>query len=537
MSAQNAEALSEEIAPTGRPRTTFVGFLVPVLAVALVGSGVLFLYAKHEREQKQIAELIVGANDLAQKHNLASLKQAAAQYGEALKLDDANPYALTGLAWTDYAEWQHGAAGKLAEARATLTKAKDAGADNAKLYATEGLVLTAEGKAAEADALVRSKLKEGFAVPSMVYALGVSLAAQGKLLEANQRLRQASEGDFTEVAFNFDLAKVAMLQGQPRAAIKDLSAVIGPNMSPNHALAKAWRAALLLREVGSLTSPLRLITEAKAVKDKGPRTEGMILWAEGETALAVGNAAVAIEKADAALKLLPKYPPLFELKARAYRAMGKPAEAMAALGEAVNADPRYRGLRWKLAEAKSAQKDDDALSILAKLEDSHEGTKAAEYELFKGEHYLRQGKLDEAKKHFEAAAERGDDGEILLGLAKVTFEQEKAKGKKADIGKVSEALETALSHQRIFPEAQEYLGEVSLWNYMVPAANGAYETAERQFKQLRKPTPELVRFYDRVIASYEDAKAPQVRRQTKKLIADWKKKKQDYLASLLSGVR
>lgn len=527
----NAPATTQTDA-TGRPRVSFIGFIIPVALVAAIGAAGLYLYDQHERHRKQLAEVIIAGNALLERHDLGSLKAAEARYRAALELDAGSSYAHTGLAAALFQQWEHGDTAKLAEAKTALAQAKAEGAASPGFFATEAMIATAEGHPEQAEAALRTELEAGVINPKMLYALGLSLAAQGKLQEAEQRMRQAAEGDFTAAAFRLGLAGLAERRGKPRAAIKELSEL--SRVSPKHALAKAWRAALLLKSLSGLSTPLALISEAKAKKERGPRTEGLILWAEGEAALSVGNAQLALDKAAAAQKLLGNYPPLFELKARAYRAMGRPQDAIAALEAGVKADPSYRGLMWSLAEHKSEQQDDSALTLLAKLEGSEPGPPGAKYEIFRGEHALRQGKLAKARQHFTAAAEQGDEADILLGLAKVSFEEERKKGRRADMKKIGDAMEAALAHQRLFPKAQEYLGDISLWNYMVPAANAAYEAAERQYKQLRRPTPELMRFYDHVIGALRGAKAAAVRGKARRLASGWEKKKQAYLQAASS---
>lgn len=516
-----------------RERTTFLGFLIPVVLFAAAGAGALVMYDQHEKREKEINQHLISARNKLKKHDFASLLEAEKLYQKVIDLDASNAVAQASMALTLVHQAEHGA-DTVGKAKQFLEQARQQDVETPDRYAAEAFVMIQEGKPAAAETMIRDLLNRGMGNPRTVHALAVALGEQGKYLEANRVLRQAKESDFSAVALDLSLAEIASRQGEFRAAVKDLGSVVRDNMNPNHQLAKAWRAALLLREVGSLTSPLQLIKDVREAKVKGPKTEGYLAWAEGELALAVGNGQGALDKAKAAEKSLKSYPMLYDLEARAYLAMKQPKEALAAYEKAAAAKPEYRSMKWKVAELKSLEKDDSALTIIDELEKSHEGSKGPQYALFRGQHLLRQGKLEEAKKQFEAAADRGNDAKILLGLAQVTFEEEKAKGKKADIQNVSTALETALTQKNVFPEAHELLGDVSLWNYMVPAADSAYQTAERQLKQLKRPTPELVAFYDRVIANFEGAER-QVQREAKKAAEAWKERKKTYLASLLTS--
>ena len=157
--------------------------------------------------------------------------------------------------------------------------------------------------------------------------------------------------------------------------------------------------------------------------------------------------------------------------------------------------------------------------------------KGPEYELFRGNHFLRTGKVEEAKQAFTRAAELGDDAEILFGLARVTFLEEKKKGNKADLEKVANDFGTASEARQTFPELQEYMAIVSLWNFQVDGAEGSFEEAEKQFKKLNRPVPELLAFYDRVVAAYEKAEGA-AKADAAKKVGPWKDKKKEYLASV-----
>ena len=201
--------------------------------------------------------------------------------------------------------------------------------------------------------------------------------------------------------------------------------------------------------------------------------------------------------------------------------------------EGIAALPKYRGLAWGLAKLKSSMGDDAALDLVAAIEKTEKGFVGAEFEIFRGDHYLKKGKLEEAKAAYTKAADLGNDAEILLGIARVAFYEEKAKGNKADIEKVSEKLQDA---RRIFPELNELMADISLWNFQVPAADKAFMDAEDQYKKLKTPVPVLVEFFDRTINTYDSATEKQVKKDAAKMVKQWKQRKADYLASVIAGM-
>ncbi len=529
---QAHDALGDEL--TTPPRSTgLVGFLVPVVLVAGLGVGGLFLYNQHVTVKEEVAKRAQKARDKMYKHDVASLEEAKKLYTEILDLDPGNQEANAALALTYYYLNDNGVAGSLDKARQHLQEAGDA--ETASRYAAAAYLKVADGKAAEAEADVIKLFEQEIGAPVIAHAMGVALKTQGKFIEANRVIRSAQESAFSAVAFQLTLAEIAHLQGDDRAAVKQLRDITRDSMNPNHDLARAYLAALQLKNYGNLTNPAQNIERAQKTKNFAARGEGMLLWAEGELALAVGNAEGAINKADEALKKMPDFAPLYDLQGRAHYALGRFKKAGEAYAKAAEAKPAYRGPKWDLAELKSEQKDDAALAIVDELEKSALGTKGPEYEIFRGDHALRKGEIEKAKEHYTKAAELGDNPDILFGLAKVTFEEEKAKGNKADIEKVGEALSLALDKRRLYPEVHEYLGEISLWNYLVDGADASYKTAEDQYKKLRRPIPEVVRFYDRVIGEFKGVKERKIKKAARKMAGAWGEKKREYLRSLSSA--
>ena len=534
-SAANPLDAYEEDAPPQRS-TGFMGFLVPVVAVVGLGLGALYLYKGRVDTDVFVGKKLVEARDKVKKHDLKSLKEAEVLYLDALQADPENDKALSGAAVTFFHESEHGLE-TLGKAKDYLAKAEAADAQTAERYATRAYVDIAEGHPDKAERDVKALLERDIAAPKLAHALGWAQAAQGQYMDGNRILRQATETDFSAVVFRITLAQIAHQQGDEKSAVKQLASVLRPNMNENHHLAQAWEAALRLKNYGELIRPVELIQKVQGAKaDIGPRTEGLLAWAEGEFQLATFHPDQAIEKADAALKLIPGYPPLYDLKARSYIAQGKYEDAVAAYEAAVKSPVEYRGIKWDLAKLKSKRKDDAALALADDLEKSLQGTKGPEFLIFRADHALNKGDLEQATKLYTEAAELGDDANILLGLAKVTFLEEKDKGKKADIEKVTTAISLALDAKKLFPEAHEYVGVISLWNYLIQGAHDEYVQAEQQYKKLKRPIPEVIEFYDRTIAAFDGIDGPKnVKKEAAGFVDQWKAKKGEYLQSLTAG--
>ena len=534
MSQQNPTQPQTDDDDLPKSRTSFGGFLLPVVGVVALGAGGLFLYKGRVTTNAEIADLNGKARDKLERHDLSSLREAEALFKQMTELDSSSPDGWIGLAAVNYFQTDHGL-NTLDQAAQALEKAKDLGSESPYRYAVDGYVRSKKGQGADVERELKAMLDAGQFHPVMAHAMGLAVESQGRHLDANRFIKQAAEARFSAVAFPLSLAEIAHRQGDERGAARQLDGIVRDTMAPNHYVARAMLAALRLKNQGKLAGPaahIKTVQDALAADPNkvGPRAEGLLAWAEGELALALGNAGGALEKADSVAGKLGDFPPAMDLKARAYLAQKKPAEALAAYDAAMKLTPEYRGIKWAYARLKSEQKDDSALALVEELEKSAP-YKTPEYEVFRGEHMLRMGKIDAAKEAFERAAELGDDPAILFGLAKVTFEKEKGRGNKADIERVAEAVSEVLERRSTYPEVHEFLGEVSLWNFMVDGAHAEYEQAEQQFKKVNRPIPEMVAFFDRVIESFASAKDKQVAKAAQKMVDDWKKKKTEYLGS------
>lgn len=533
---KSADALVEDEAP--QRSTSFVRFLIDVVIIGALLAGGVFFYNKHVTTKNAVAKLSVQARDKLKKDDVASLKEAEAIYQEILELDADNPRGLAGIAEVYFRQSQHGM-DTLGKSKQYLERAVKENAETPSRFATSAYIKIAEGKASEAEVEMKQLLDQNIASPKIAHAYGWALAEQSKFIEANRVLRSAQDTDFSAVAFRLTLADVAHRSGDERGAVRHLAGATAPNMNPSHQWAKAWEAALRLKNIGNLTSPAKTIEDLKKLDEEGKLSEkakGYVHWAEGELALALLNVEGALEKADAALKADPSYPPFKEFKARALTLAKRRKhrkEGAALYEDVVKMQPEYRGFKWTLAELRSKRRDDGALALVDELETNHQGTKGPEFEIFRGEHYLRKGELEKAKEHFTKAADMGDDAAILFGLAKVTFEEEKKKGKKADFDRVSQAFTTVNEKKSRYPELHEYLGDISLWNFVVDAANASYETAEKQYKALKRPIPEVFKFYDRTIRAFNRVKERRIRKDAKAKAKEWKTKQQEYISSLL----
>jgi tetratricopeptide (TPR) repeat protein len=540
MSQQEAKEATPDTSPRldeegEGPRTSFSGFLVPVALVAGLGGAGLFFYHQRIVTERTVAEYLVKARDTVKKHDLGSLKDAEALLKQALEVDE-DPRALALMAMDYVYQSEHGL-DTLGEAERFLKQAVDEGAETPHRYATDAYLKIERGNAAQAEREVDDLMKGEVGGPEMAHALGWAKAENGQLIEGSRIIRAAQQGDSSAIAFSITLAEIMERQGKDREAAKSLRGVLAQNANPAHGLARAWLAGLELKAYGDLVSPLQHMDLVREKLDgEGPRTRGLYTLAEGELALALGQPDQALAKAKEAAAALPNHAPVLDLEARALLAKGSQDEAVATYRKAMELKPEYAGPAWALARLLSQRKDDGALAIAEQLEKRVQGTKGPEFELFRGEHFLRQGKLEDAKAALTRAADLGDDAMILLGLARVTFAEEQAKGAKADIEKVGEALSQALERLTVFPEAQEVLADVQLWNFMVDAAHEAWNQADAGYKKQNRSIVDMNAFYDRVVAALDAAKDPRVKGPATAKAAEWRKRKADYLEATKSAL-
>lgn len=532
------DALANEASQPAKPGSSLGRALRDVVIVAALLGGGTYLYYNHVTLKEKVTKLAVDAADKMEKDDLASLKEAEAKYQEILAVDSDNAVGLAGLAETYFHQYRHGLDTRK-QSEDYLAKAVAEGSESPERYATQAYLDITAGRADNVVRELTAMFEKDVYHPKLAHAIGWAMLEQGKYIEANRYIRTALDTDFNAIRFLLSLAEIAHRQGGPegegdKAAIRNLSKIQGSGMNPEHELGLTYLAALRAKNYGNVDKPAKWIQTIEKKSDSiGPVAKARLDWAGGELALALGDAKLALEKAEAAIGVQGDFPPFYDLKARALAAQGKTQDAYAAYEAALSKGPMYRGIKWSLAELKSKNKDDGALALLQELESTDPNTtKGPEYEVFRGEHYLRTGKMEEAKQAFTRAAELGDDADILFGLARITFEEERKKGPKADLERVATDFGTASEARQHFPELQEYMGGISLWNFQVDGAESSYEEAEKGYKRANKPVPEILAFYDRVIESYEKADDKSVKKDAEKKAADWKKKKKDYLASV-----
>ena len=317
-----------------------------------------------------------------------------------------------------------------------------------------------DGKAGAVSSRIQSLMESGTYHPKLAHAWGWALMEEGRLregpTEGAKRARyglqrgsfRAHDGRDRPPTRRGEAGDQAVERGavaldEPRARDRDR---VGPRR-------------LRSKNYGNIDKSGKAIEDLTKRKDElGSVAKGYLAWAEAELFFSLANIDKATERYEEAIKALPDFPPVYATKARTLAAARKYKEAEAAFTKAIDMPKKYRGILWDFAHFQSERKSDGALDTLARLEKSLEGSPGPEFELFRGEHYLRTGKLDKAKESFTKAAELGDDAMILLGLAKVTFEEEKAKGKKADLEKVGEALTLAYEKTRRLPRAARHDG-------------------------------------------------------------------------------
>ena len=158
--------------------------------------------------------------------------------------------------------------------------------------------------------------------------------------------------------------------------------------------------------------------------------------------------------------------------------------------------------------------------------------------MFRAEHALKKGRLDKAKTHLNAAGQLGDDPDVLLGLAKLAFQEERARGSKANLDRVSKQLDAALTRRQHYPKARAYVGDVQLTLGRLDEAVKNYRAAERDYWKENRSVHERAAFYDYVIDRLDRAAPARLRRRAKALAQQWRTKKKKYVdavAAVVSG--
>lgn len=525
----------EDFEPSAPPRQGFGRFLRDVVIILALGGAALYFYQNHVTTREQVEALATQARTKSKKNDLASLNEAEKLFNEALALDsDGRVEAALAEVYV-FQNATHGL-DTLGKASQHLSAAQAADVQSPSRFAVEAYLKILKDQPEAAERMVKDLLDQDRSAPVLAHALGWSLMEQGDFIEGARIMKSATDADFSAVAYRTTLAEGSHRQGSEKAAIKHLDGIVRPNMNPDHEQARAYLAALRLRSYGNLTTPANIIQDLdKSEKTKSAYTEAFLHWAKAELNIAIGDGKKALEEIAKAKEKRADFPPFVGTEARAHEISGDVDQAIALYEKAIAMKPLYRGLKWNLAKLKSARSDDAALTLAEELEKSKQGIKGPEFEIFRGKHALAKGDLEAAKAHFTQAAELGDDPEILLGLAKVSFEEEIKKGKTADLEKVAEPLQRAMDAKKYFPEAQEFYADVNLWNYLIDGAQGAFEEAEKQMKRLKRPIPEVLAFYDRVVKKYQDVKERKLKKQTTELAQAWADRKKEYIASLLKS--
>jgi tetratricopeptide (TPR) repeat protein len=530
--AHSMAVQDDDVVQHRRP-TSFAKFLRDIVIVlALLGGGG-YTYWKHIITKGKLGELSQKAVDKLQKDDLESLNEAEGLFKQMLALDSDNDRALSGLAETYFHQWRHGLQTR-DQADQMLRRAISEKSDRPERYATQAYLLITSGQAAQAEREIKDLLDKGIGSSKLAHAYGWAKMEQGNFAEANQVITRALEAEFSGVRYALTLAENAHRQGFERAAVSQLRRSLESSMNPKHELAHAWIAALQAKNYGNIADPAKHIQDVQARKEKkliGPRTDAFLSWAEGELALAVANPQGALDKAEEAIGKLKDYAPFFDLKARALLALKKQKEALEVYEQAIAMKPEYRGIKRDLIALKSERKDDSALALIDELQ-KETPSPGPEFEIMRGEHYLKKGDVDAAKAAFEKAADLGDNASILFGLAKVAFLEEKKKSNKADLERVATAFQTTLERQQTYPEVHEYMAQISLWNFDVAGASNSFNEAETQFKKRNISRAAMSDFYDRAIDAFKNTENKGSKAAADKASADWKKRKDDYLASV-----
>jgi Flp pilus assembly protein TadD len=183
-------------------------------------------------------------------------------------------------------------------------------------------------------------------------------------------------------------------EAERRAGLKELDAAV--RRHPSSASLAAWRGELLAR-TGDLGAAVRALSDAAALDPAHALAQGFL----GLTLLEAGSARRALDPLQRAVSLEPGHLRHREGLAESLRALGRRAEAEAALAKALNERPkawtlRLQRARWRLADGRPA----DALAEARAAEDL-EGRDAEG-------HFLEAGALAALGRwaHAESAVER-----------------------------------------------------------------------------------------------------------------------------------
>lgn len=506
-----------------------------VLIVTALLAGGTYFYHSNVTTRQAVNALVVEATQDLEKDDIPALERAEAKFKEALALKASSADALAGMAEVAFYKSQHGFNTK-AEAEDFLRRAQAEAPDKPGVLAVKAYLQIVNGQASQAANELKAMLEAGNYHPKLAHAYGWAALEDGRYDEAARAVRQAIDTRFSAVRFSNTMAEISHRRGDEAGAIRNLSKSLSTSMNPDHEIALGWSAALRAKNLGNLGTPAQQINRLSEKGEAlGPYAKGYLRWAKAELFIALGNPDGAYAELDEAEKHLPGYPPLTEARGRALYAQGKKKESMAELEKAAGLKPEYLGIKWLIAEHKSRAKSDQALELITELEAKiPEKERGPEFELFRAEHYMRKADLKKAKEHFTKAAELGDDAKILLGLARITFEEEKKKGKKADLDAVGTAFEEVLNKKSTMPELHEALAEIELWNFNTDGADKAFAEAEANHKKLRRPVSELLEFYDRAIAAFKGANEKEVKAKAEKLVGEWQEKRAEYLKSVAS---
>ncbi len=529
------ERMENETFEPKRERGGFGKTIRDVVIVTALLAGGTYLYYTNVTTRQAVNALVTEASQDIEKDDIPALNRAEEKFKEALTLKSSSPDALAGMAEVAFYKSQHGFNTK-AEAEEYLAKAEAEAKDKPGVLAVRAYLQIVSGQSSQAASELKAMLEAGNYHPKLAHAYGWALLEAGRYDEAARAVRQAIDTRFSAVRFSNTMAEISHRRGDETGAIRNLSKSLSSSMNPDHEIALGWSAALRAKNYGNLGTPAQQIKRlADRGEQLGPFAKGYLHWAKAELSLALGNADGAFPELDEAEKALPGFPPLTEARGRALYAQGKKKDAIAELEKAAGMKPEYVGIKWTIAEYKSRLKNDQALDLVAELESKvDEKERGPEFELFRAEHYMRKGDLKKAKESFTKAAEYGDDARILLGLARVTFEEEKKKGKKADLDAVSTAFEEVYNKKSTLPELHEALAAIELWNFNTDGADKSFGEAEANYKKLRRPVSELLEFFDRAHAAFKNANEKEVRVKAEKLADEWAKKKEAYLASVAS---
>lgn len=462
--------------------------LVQVVIVGAIVGGGVFMYARHQNENKRVMDLAVAAKEKTEGDDAPALLEAKKRLAEIPedKILKSDAILATAAELEAQLFQAYGVADAKARAAQYVQILKDRNVRSAERYAAEAYLLLGDGKANEAEALLMDLMNNKGAArhAKLMHALSVAKLSQGKAKEA---VVAAQEGQ----KLSTQLVRLPIAEGDALLTLGNVGSAANAylkatKLNPDHLRA---RTALALTAAVSrqgkpelLRKSLDALLEEANGKHGGnppPRVKSFIEYAKGEIFLVDNDATNALAMAEQSIATDPSQPSAFALKGRALAKVGKPAEARAAFDQALGLSPS------SLPIAKSAYevllrsgKADEGLGYLEKVKDANPENGMSWVELALAQ--AQAGKAKEALKSAEAAMEKLGNAHDLAVFAK-------GRALQAD-GQLDKARET-------YSEAVGY-HQNQEWPELFYAM-GQLRMAEKNYDDAASSFDQAVKFWDK----------------------------------------